>query len=195
MSLTRAGPYAETNRLKDVIQKLEQGRPIALRLAGRSTAAQALFPDDPHSTWGFETLGYPHKHTGMGHRFNEILTLFVTLFSWCDGLDVPGNLAKNSDRKVVWPSECDNVKEGFSRVSSHDPNAGETSHIIKLAVTTDAALTHQASGVPVKVEQEKPVVEVTTPDFLEPAIFTWTRSDFKAREAARIFSEGVYADH
>jgi hypothetical protein len=37
--------------------------------------------------------------------------------------------------------------------------------------------------------------EETTSCSLEPAAFVWTRSGFKARQAARVFSEGVYADH
>ena len=44
-----------TGQLKDMLQRLEQSQPLAIRLSGTSTAAQVGgFSYEPNSTWGFD---------------------------------------------------------------------------------------------------------------------------------------------
>jgi len=194
MSLSRLVTHTESNRLKDVFQQREQGVPIAHRLARNSTSAQASFPDDPHSTWGFDPLGCPQKPAGQSFNFNELFTWMATLFTQFDRPDVPRILAKDIGHKLTWVSACNKVMEEIHSVSSYDPDTRDTNYI-RVNAQSSAALAHQGSRLTAKVEEEQPVVEATTSDLLEAAMYGWTRSGFKARAAARIFSEDVYADH
>jgi hypothetical protein len=197
MNLTKASPtpLAATNRLTDVFQKLEQGQPLAVRLAGNSTAGQAYFSDDPRSTWGFNLLGHPQKTAGSRSCFSNYVALLVTLISECKSLAVLGDVTKDVEASCVRTISWDKINEEPFWCSSKKSEAILTSSIIRFSNVLWGPQPEQTAIAPATAENIKPAIEEETPDHLEPATFGWTRSGFKARAAARLFSENLHGDY
>lgn len=197
MNLTKASPntHAATNRLTDVFEKLEQSQPLAVRLAGNSTAGQTSFSDDPRSTWGFNPLGQFQKPAGIKLCLSHYVARLVTLISECRYLAVLGDAAKDANLSFVKGFSCDKAKEEAAWSSLYDLEKIRTNCFISYSSGLWAPQVEHISPIAAAVEHSEPVVAVNVSDFLDPPSFDWTKSDSRAADAARTFSEDVYADH
>ena len=196
MSLTTASPppRASTNRLADVFQKLEQSQPLAVRLAGNSTAGQADFSDDPRSTWGFNLLGCLQKP-----RSPKLYVSFSTCTVWsatqtieCKHLNVLGWTLREAESYNFATCLYDKTTPGTPLNLSE---ATPTSCVMWVSGVLWGPQSAQVSVVPAISASVEPPLQAEIPAHLEPATFGWTKSGFKARAAAQEFSEKVHGDY
>jgi hypothetical protein len=191
LTMSLSNPQTSTNRLRDLFLKLEQGQPLAVRLAGNSTAGQACFSDDPRSTWGFNVLGHPQKPACSNAFFSNYVTLLVTQITGAY-LNVFGISSKDAETSFMRIFSCENMK---AVPSSKKSDATLTSCIIWPSDLPWRPQAERTSLVQTTVADIEPTIQGEVPDHLEPATFGWTRSGFKARAAARLFSENVHGDY
>lgn len=200
-----------TNRITDVLQKLEKGKPLATQFAGASTAGQTQYSDDPRSTWGFDFLGQAPKTKEPKPCFDSYVVRLLTQLTTCQYNAAWHCLAHyesaQPDIRLVsedsfWAIQVKQAESPW--IYGEQSSATLTSCTIpypyfqlwgtkaeRIAVASHAAWT---TVVPVETEHLQ-AAEVNLSDYFDPPSLEWNESDYKAAEAARKFSEDLYADH
>jgi hypothetical protein len=181
-----------TNRITDMYQKLEQSKPLAVRLARDSTAGPTLYSDDPRSTWGFNPFVSPQKPTGKKLCFGSFFSQVVTYIIEHKGLDALTRINIEPEPvgyKTYWYKK--------TRASPHWTSTSEDSDLLTRCIIYRllAPQVEQVAIAPAATEKVEPALSAEATDYLEPVTFGWTRRGFRARAAARQFSENVYGDH
>lgn len=191
MSLTEALPYHQgtEGRISDLFWELEQGRPLAVRLAGETTAGQTCYSEEPYSTWGFNPLGHPPTAVNMRSCLGNYVATLVIQRVHHRHLGMQAVAAKEA---VIGPwTACPGEKPQVSWSWHHAAGM----HPIRAPHELWPCQEEHVSTTAPTQGQSEPVVSVDLADYLEPPSLEWDRSDSKAAEMARTFSEDLYADH